>query len=339
MSTSPIRFGVIGCGHWGPNFVRNLQLLPETTVLQCADLSEERLNHIKTYYPTIEVTTDAKKVLSNPAIDAVIIATPASTHFPLVKQALELNKDVLCEKPLTLNLSESQQLIELAERQKKILMVGHTFLFNTGIQQLKSYIQEGYLGQIYYLQSTRTNLGPIRSDVNAVMDLASHDLSIYHYLLEGFPESICAQGQAYLQPGIEDLAFISCQYPNQILAQIHVSWLNPVKVRQITIVGSKRMVVWDDLNLAEPIRIYDASVKQEQYYNDFGQFHLLTQRGATTIPALKLQEPLKNEVQAFVKAIKTRESPLSDGHFSVGVVKLLQACQQSLKNSGQMIKL
>ncbi|HEY9844359.1 MAG TPA: Gfo/Idh/MocA family oxidoreductase [Candidatus Obscuribacterales bacterium] len=334
-----LEFGLIGCGHWGPNYARLLQTLPGCRLRRISDLNPERLNALTGQYPQVQADSDAAALLADPEIKAVIVATPASTHYLLVKAALEAGKHVLCEKPLTLDPAQSRELSELAAASGQVLMVGHTFLFNSGIRQLKRYLDEGLLGQLYYIHATRTNLGPIRQDVNAVADLATHDIAIFNFLLDAMPEQVSAQGQSWLQPGIEDLAFMTLQYPGRILAHVHASWLNPVKVRTLTLVGSKKMVVWDDMNPSEPIRIYDVGVIQEPYYQDFGQFQLLPRQGDTTIPRVALKEPLKQEVEAFVSAVRSGQQPVSDGPFATGVVEVLSAIDASLRQHGTPVKL
>ena len=334
-----LTFGLIGCGHWGPNYARLLQTLPTCRLKRAVDLNPERLKALTLIYPGLEVGTDANALLQDPEIDAVIVATPAGSHFELVRQALQAGRHVLCEKPLSLDPVSCRELDQLARQHQRTLMVGHTFLFNAGIRQLKQYLDEGLLGQLYYLHATRTNLGPIRPDVNAVADLASHDIAIFNYLLDALPLRASAQGQSWLQPGIEDLAFMTLHYPAQVLAHAHVSWLNPVKVRQLTLVGSKKMVLWDDLNLAEPIRIYDVGVIQEPYYQDFGQFQLLPRQGDTTLPRILLKEPLRQQVEAFVAAVHSETPHFSDAHFASGVAEVLKAVGASIQAQGAPVGL
>ncbi|MCX5681723.1 MAG: Gfo/Idh/MocA family oxidoreductase, partial [Candidatus Omnitrophica bacterium] len=243
-----VSVGVIGCGHWGPNHIRIFSQILGVKVCACSDLDEKRLSSIKTAYPEIHITKDYKEIFSNPEIDAVCIATPTATHFDLAKKGLESGKHILCEKPLSLKANECLELKRLADKKGKILAVGHIFLFNEGIRQLKDYVQSGELGNIYYAHSERTNLGPFRYDVNALWDLAPHDLSIFNYLFNAVPVSVSARGQKSLKTNLEDLAFATLEYPRDILVNVHVSWLDPRKVRQITIIGDQKMVVWDDLD-------------------------------------------------------------------------------------------
>jgi len=327
-----IKIGVIGCGHWGPNHIRTFSHFEDCKVVMAADLNTDRLKTIKKLFPDVEVTTRHMDIFEKGDINAVVIATPTTTHYKLVKESLMSGKDVLCEKPLTVSVQEAEELVRLAEDKKKILMVGHVFMYNAGVQALKKYIDEGTLGKIYYMHSKRTNLGPIREDVNAVYDLASHDVSIFSLLLKQLPENLIAKGESFLQNDVEDIAFATLTYPDRVLGNIYVSWLDPQKVRQITIVGDKKMIVWDDLNNFEPIKIYNKGVTKEPYYDDFGQFQLLLHESEILIPKIKLGEPLKAQNQHFLECVKSRKRPISDGQNGLEVVKILSAIQDSLKS-------
>ncbi len=331
-----IHVGVIGCGHWGPNHIRIFSHSPNSQVLMCADLNQERLKSIKTLFPHIQTTTDYKEILKNPQIMAVCISSPTNTHFALTQEALEHDKHVLCEKPLALTSQECQKLKDLAMQKKKILMVGHVFVFNLGIVKLKEYIQSGELGRIYYAHSERTNLGPFRYDVNALWDLAPHDISIFNYLFDHCPQSVSARGQKCLGTSQEDLAFSTLEYPNDILVNVHVSWLDPKKVRQITIVGDKKMVIWDDLDNIGPIKLYDKHVeKTAVFYETYGEFQLLSKEGSITIPNVGFNEPLKIQDQYFLNCIVTnKESDLADAQKGLEVVKTLCAIQESINKRG-----
>jgi predicted dehydrogenase len=330
-----ISIGVIGCGHWGPNHIRTFSNLPGAVVLMAADLSQSRLNQIGQLYNNIILVQDYNQILTDPSIDAVVVATPTKSHYAIVKDALLAKKHVLVEKPLCLRADEGQELLQLAASQQVILMVGQIFLFNNGILKLKEYLNNEEVGQIYYIGAARTNLGPIRQDVNAVYDLASHDIAIFNFLLDAVPLEASAVGQAILQPGIEDLAFISLRYPQQIVARIHVSWLDPRKTREITIVGDKKMLFWDELAAGGPIQIYDKGVVREPYYDDYGQFQLLTREGDITIPRVKLEEPLKNQARDFLASIAQRQVIRSDGNSGLAVVRVLEAIQASLQERGK----
>lgn len=336
--SNEIRIGVVGTGHWGPNHVRTFSSMPATKISAISDLNIDRLNSIGKLYPDIKLVKDYQEILNDKSIDAVIISTPTLTHYEITKNALLAGKHVLVEKPLCKSTSQGQELVKLAEENSLVLMVGQVFLFNNGILKLKEYLEFNDLGKIYCIGSTRTNLGPIRQDVNAVYDLASHDIAIFNFLLGSKPYEVSAVGESFLQKDIEDLAFISMHYPNNVLARVHVSWLDPRKVREITIVGDKKMVVWDDLATIGPIQIFDKGVVREPYYDDYGHFHLLAREGDIVIPKVKLEEPLKNQARYFLSAIKKGKVDVSDGNSGLDVVKVLEAIQQSLKEHGKAIE-
>ena len=302
----------------------------------CADLDENRLKAIKNLFSHITATKDYHELLKNPQINAVCVATPTNTHYKFTKEALEHDKHVLCEKPLAMSPEECLELKALAQNRKKFLMVGHVFLFNPGIVQLKKYIQNQELGKIQYAHSERTNLGPFRYDVNALWDLAPHDISIFNYLFDSAPVNVSARGQKCLGNSLEDLAFVSLEYPKDILINIHVSWLDPKKVRQITVVGDKKMVVWDDLNNVGPISLYDKHVERTaHYYETYGEFQLLSKEGSITIPNIAFSEPLKLQAQYFIDCIEKQTPPaLADAQKGYEVVKTLCAIQQSMEQNG-----
>jgi len=334
-----LKIGIIGCGHWGPNHVRNFSSFPDSEVAWVSDLNEERLKFIRDSYPGIRVSKDYRDIIADPLVDAVVISTPTSTHYQIVKDSLAAGKNVLCEKPLTLRSWESEELVRLAEEKRKTLMVGHVFLYNIGVQKLKEYINSGSIGKIYYLHSTRVNLGPIRNDVNAVWDLASHDISIFCYLFDKFPEKVSANGNCFLRDNIEDVAFVSLMFSGGVLANAHVSWLDPRKVREIVVVGDKKMIVWNDMALEDTLRIYEKSVEGEPYYSDFGDFQLLPKEGNVIVPKLKLMEPLKNQSRHFIDCLKEGKRPISDGEFGWKVVRVLEAAQKSLSDGGKVVDL
>jgi len=336
-----INVGIIGCGHWGPNHIRIFSHLSNSRALMAADLDEKRLQAIRDTFLNIQTTTNYKDILENKDIEAVCIAAPTNIHFLLAKEALEHNKHVLCEKPLALDPRECAQLRDLAKRQNKLLMVGHVFVFNAGVIKLKEYIQSGELGRIHYAYATRTNLGPFRYDVNALWDLAPHDISIFNYLFDNAPINVSARGQKCLGTAQEDLAFATLEYPDNIVANVHVSWLDPKKVRQITIVGDKKMVTWDDLDAMGPIKLYDKYVeKTDTYYETYGEFQLLSQEGSITIPKIGFNEPLKAQGQYFINCIEKNISPdLSDAQKGLDVVQTLRAIQESMEKRGGCIEL
>lgn len=333
-----IKIGVIGCGHWGPNHIRTFSSLSGSKVVVAADLDQDRLKSIGNLFPGLKLVRDYQEVINDADVDAVVIATPTRTHYKIAKEALEAGKQVLVEKPLCLTGAEGEELVALANKLNRVLMVGQVFLFNNGILKLKEIIDYGDLGKIYYIGSTRTNLGPIRQDVNAVYDLASHDIAIFNFLLGTHPHEVSAVGEAFLQKGIEDLAFISLRYPNDLLARIHVSWLDPRKVREITVVGDKKMLTWDDLSTAGPVHIYDKGVVREPFYEDYGHFHLLAREGDITIPRVKLEEPLKNQARYFINAIRKGRADVSDARSGLDVVRVMEAIQRSLQERGAPIE-
>ncbi len=336
-----IKVGVIGCGHWGPNYVRIFSQFINSEMSVCSDLDEKRLSAMEQLYPSIKTTTNYKDILSNSDIDAVCIAVPTNLHFSITKEALLSGKHVLCEKPLTLLPEECLELGAIAKEQKKILMVGHIFVFNKGIVQLKEYIDSGEIGDVHYAHSERTNLGPFRYDVNALWDLAPHDISIFNYLFDGCPISVSARGQKCLGTSLEDLAFATLEYPNNVLVNVHVSWLDPKKVRQITIVGDKKMVAWDDLDSLGPIKLYDKHVeKTSTFYETYGEFQLLSREGSITIPQIGFNEPLKAQAQYFINCIEENKHPdLVDAKKAYDVVNTLCAIQESMDNKGIVIEM
>ena len=327
------RIGVIGCGQWGPNQIRSFFFHSKTEVVRVCDKDEGRLQANRQLFPHMEGTRDFKEFTRASNVDAVVITTPVSTHFEIAKDALLHGKDVLCEKPLAIHAAECEALGELAAKKKLILMVGHVFLFNSGILELKKLIDAGEIGRIHYLHAQRTNLGPVRHDVNAVYDLASHDLSIFNFLLDGVPKVLSASGKCYLQKKVEDVAFVSLEYPGNVLAHIHVSWLDPKKVRQITVVGRRKMMTWDDLSLTGPVEIYSKHVEKAAYYSDFGDFHLLVKEGEVRIPNIRNVEPLKQQADYFADCIVNRKKPLADARSAADVVRTLEQVQEILEKS------
>jgi predicted dehydrogenase len=339
MESKHVSVGVIGCGHWGPNHIRIFSQLPGSKVLMCADPDESRLAAVRKAFSHVNVTTDHRDILNNPDIQAVVIAAPTGLHYALTREALTAGKHVLCEKPLAMTAEECAELKELAEKAQKILMVGHIFLFNAGIVRLQEYIRSGELGRVQYAYALRTNLGPFRYDVNAWWDLAPHDISIFNYLFDSCPVSASGRGQKCLGESLEDLAFASLEYPGPILANIHVSWLDPKKVRQITIVGDKKMVVWDDLDNIGPIKLYDKHVeKTRTFYETYGEFQLLSREGSIMIPKVPSVEPLKKQAEYFLDCIQASSpAELTDAQKGLEVVQTLCAVQASMEQNGASV--
>jgi predicted dehydrogenase len=326
------KLALIGCGHWGPNHLRTFNSLPGSAMERVVDLDPGRLEAVRLAHPGVRCEQDAAAVLEDPAIDAVVVATPMRTHYRLVRDALLAGKHVLCEKPLCETAKEAEELVELAADNDRLLMVGHVFLFNPAIEKLKELVDSGELGALYYLSAFRTNLGPIRSDANAAYDLAAHDISIFNWLLGAEPEQVLATGASFLQPDVEDVVFISLRYPNGVLASIQASWLDPKKVRQITVVGSQRMATWDDLQLTSPIAIFDKGAVAQPESGDFGEFLRLSMwDGDIRLPKVRSDEPLKRQAKSFLDAIEHGTVQRSDGAFAVGVVRALEAIAASIK--------
>jgi predicted dehydrogenase len=329
---------VIGCGHWGPNHIRVFSQLRESRVTAVCDLDARRRQAIHELFPEIDCLTEHSELLRRPDVDAVVVSIPTKAHYEVARAALDAGKHVLCEKPLCLRAAEAEKLTRLAESSSRVLMTGHVFLFNPGILKLKELISSDEPGRLYYLRALRTNLGPIRADVNSVYDLASHDISIFNFVLNATPLSASAVGGVFLQKGIEDLGFITLKYPDNVLASIQVSWLDPKKQREIVVVGEKKMIVWDDLAPVGPIHIYDKGVIREPYYDDYGQFHLLAREGDITIPRVRPEEPLKVQARFFLQAVREGSAKVSGGHFSLGVVKTLEAISASMRKGGAMVR-
>jgi predicted dehydrogenase len=326
-----LRVGIIGYGYWGPNLTRNFFEIPSSDLVAIADLNEERLKQAVLKYPQIYAKRDYQELFEL-GLDAVVVATPPATHYPIAKDCLEHNLNVLIEKPLTLKSEHAETLIKLAEEKSLTLMVGHTFEYNSAVHALKRYIDSGELGQVYYLDAARLNLGLFQKDSNVLWDLAPHDISILLYLLGKRPISVSAQGSPCVFDGIHDVAYINLKFPDNISAHIHVSWLDPCKVRRITVVGSKKMAVYNDIENESKIKIYDKGVDSPEYTNGFGEFHCNYRTGDITIPNIRFTEPLRQECQHFIDCIVNHTEPCSGGHDGLDVVKILEAAQHSLMN-------
>lgn len=330
-----IRTAIVGCGEWGRNHIRVLKTLPQVHIVAVVDTHRELVPRLSDLFPGLPIFHDLDIVLTDPSIDSVVIATPASTHFDLVRDALKANKHVLCEKPLCLTVAEAEQLANLAEERRLVLLVGHVFLFNAAIEKIAQIVSSGELGEIRYLTAVRNNLGPLRDDVNASYDLATHDLAIMNWLLDSEPVSVAANGAAFLRPGIEDVVSIALTYPRGVFASVHASWLSPRKVRQITLVGSKRMLIWDDLELGHPISIYKRGIDRISTSDDHGEgLRLSIRDGDTYLPEVELEEPLKTQDRYFLDAIGSGHPFRSDARFSIGVVRVLEAVALALRKPG-----
>jgi predicted dehydrogenase len=333
-----LRTAVIGAGHWGPNLIRNFHNLQTSEVAWVVDRDESRLAMTRSRYPEIRVTADPGAALADPTVDAVVVATPTVTHYELAAASLRAGKHVLVEKPIATKVAEAEELCRLAERHGRVLMVGHVFLFNTAIRQVKQYLEEERLGRVFYLSMVRTNLGPIRMDVNAAWDLAAHDVAIANYWLEASPASVAAQGGCWINDGVEDAVFATLWYPHEVIAHLHVSWLSPRKVRDITVVGENSMLTFDDMNLSEPIRVYDKRVTEQRtagFIDTFASFRTSIREGDIVIPRVAQGEPLRAECDHFIECVATGARPLADGPSGAAAVRVLAAMTRSMANGGR----
>lgn len=333
-----IGIALVGAGHWGPNLLRNFTDHPSTEVRWVVDRDAARLAEVAKRYPGVRVAARVDEALADPAVDAVVIATPTGTHYSLARQVLESGRHVLVEKPITAEVAQGEHLCELADDRGLVLMVGHVFVYNPGVERVKEYIDRGDLGRVYYVSMQRTNLGPIRTDVNAGWDLASHDISIANHWFDSEPLCATATGGTWINDGIEDAVFATLRYPNDVLVHLHASWLNPRKARDITVVGERRMLVLDDMNLTEPLRVYDKGVTDDrtttEFADTFASFRASIREGDITIPRVALGEPLKVECDHFVECVLTGGVPRTSGRRGLAVVRALEALQKSLRAGG-----
>lgn len=334
-----ITVGVIGCGYWGPNLVRNFSALGDCTVKMLCDTDSRRLETVSSLYPHVELTDDFSKVIAHSGIDAVVVATPVRFHFEMALQSLLAGKHTFVEKPMVSNVHDGKILVETAQKHNRTLMVGHTFIYSPTVRKMKHIIETGELGEIQYLAARRLNLGLFQKDINVAWDLAPHDISIILYLLNESPSSVNCQGKAYVHPDIEDITNMVLNYSNGRFVTIQSSWLDPNKVRDMTVVGSKKMLVYNDLEPMEKIKIYDKHVEIPPHYETFAEFHYAYHYGDMYAPYIKQYEPLRRECQHFLDCIKTGETPESSGIDALKVVNVLEAASKSLKDGGCRIEL
>jgi predicted dehydrogenase len=333
----PINIAVVGSGYWGINYVRVFNEIPESKVSLVCDTSESRLRAVRDRFPLISTTPQLDEVLASRWVDAVVIATPASSHFAVASKCLNAGKHVLIEKPVTTTVADGLELIRLAQQQSRTLMVGHTFLYNAGILKLKELMTDANFGKVYYLHATRTNMGPVRSDVNALWDLGAHDVAIFNFLLNAVPLSVSAVAAKVLGKDRHDVGFVSLNYPDTVLANLHSSWVDPNKVREVVVVGSRRRLVFDDLNSLERVRIYEKGMSATMEADTFGEFKLIMRDGDIISPRVPNDEPLKNLASHFLNCIATNQKPLSDGQNGVDVVRVMAAIDQSLAQNGSPV--
>lgn len=332
-----MNFGVIGYGYWGPNVVRNLTNIEGSRVVAIAELSAKARHHAQKAHPGIQVTSDTAELITSPDIDAIAVITPVWTHYELAKAALENGKHVFVEKPFTSTAAQGEKLIELARKKNLKIMVDHTFLFTGAVRKICQLLAEGTLGKLYYYDSTRVNLGLFQHDINVLWDLAPHDLSIMDYLIQADPEAVVATGQSHLN-GHEDVAYMTLYFPDQVIAHINVNWLSPVKVRTTLIGGETRMVVWNDLEADEKLKIYDKGVN---ITNQEGVYDLLVsyRSGDMYAPQLPQVEALREELSYFIDCISSGTDPHNDGCAGLRVVKMLEAASESMKKRGELVYL
>jgi predicted dehydrogenase len=333
-----LNIAVVGLGYWGPNLLRNLYELNQCDHLVACDIDPKKLTKIKNRYPTVETTQDFQEVLEDKNIHATVIATPVSTHFPLAQKALLANKHVFVEKPFTAAISEAEELIHLSKKNKRIIMVGHTFEYSPPVRKIKEIIIDEDLGEIFYISSSRVNLGLHQKDVSVIWDLAPHDFSCIFYWLNEQPNLISAMGKDYVQKGIPDVAFVNMEFSSGCIANVQVSWLAPSKLRRTTIVGSEKMLVYDDTENIEKVKIYDKGVD----YKDpetFGEYQLSYRAGDVISPRIETYEPLREEMQHFIECCLNGTVPLTDGYNGLRVVKTLVAAEKSILSGSASVEI
>jgi len=332
-----LRIGAIGCGYWGPNLIRNFIEIPGAQVVAISDLQQESLNRVMQRFPQIEIATRDYRDLFGLDLDAVVIATPPASHYAIARDCMEHGLHVLVEKPITLNSADAEDLIRVARENNVQLMVGHTFEYNSAVRAIKQMIQDGELGDIYYIDAIRASLGLFQTKANVVWDLAPHDVSILRYLLDADPVSVNTHGSSCVQEGIEDVAYTTLLFPNNIMAHIRSSWLDPSKQRRITVVGSKKMVIYDDVEPLEKIKIYDKGVKAIRHTDTFGEFSFAYHYGDVVIPYIRFEEPLRVQCRHFIDCINEGKTPQTDGLNGMRVVRIVEAAQRSMKNNGNTV--
>jgi predicted dehydrogenase len=333
-----VNIAVLGYGYWGPNLVRNFQETKGANVVSCFDMNPQRLEMVQAKYPSVLTTTDYDSVLADPEVDAVVISTPVGTHFEFARKAMEHGKHVLVEKPVTASVAEAEKLVELADRHGVTFMVDHTFIYTGAVRKMKEIITSGDLGELYYFDSVRINLGLFQRDVNVLWDLAPHDIAILEHLVDAKPVSVCANGACHIGNGIENIAYLTVYYDSGLIAHFHNNWLSPVKVRSVMVGGSKKMIHYDDLETSEKIKVYDQGVNvtnTEGLHDALVSYRL----GDMWAPRLDTREALRLVAAEFVDCIDTGRVPITGGASGLSVVKILAASEISIKNRGKEIKL
>ncbi len=332
-----IKLGVVGCGYWGPNLIRNFRALPDCSLRMMCDVSEQRLNHLRSLYPEVKGETNFDHMLNGAGLDAVAIATAVKLHYSMAKASLQAGKHTFIEKPMAASSRECQELIDLARSKGLVLMVGHTFLYSPAVKKMKDIIDWGDIGEIRYISARRLNLGLFQKDINVAWDLAPHDLSIILHIMGESPLSVNCRGSAHVTPGVEDVTSMCLTFSKNRSAIVHSSWLDPRKIREMTIVGSKRMIVYDDVAPLEKIRIFDARVERPPHYDTFAEFQYAYHYGDMYAPYLKQEEPLKTECQHFLECIREGKTPISSGAQGLELVRILEAASISLRQHGSPV--
>lgn len=334
-----IGVGVVGYGYWGPNLVRNFADNPRVTLVSVCDLRPERLAHVQSRYPTVEITTDFETMLADPRIDAIAVATPVSAHYRLALRALEAGKHVLVEKPLTSTSQEAEHLLQVAAERNRVLMVDHTFVYTGAVRRMRDLVRNGHLGELYYYDSVRVNLGLFQHDVSVIWDLAVHDLSIMDFVIEAKPVAVSATGVSHVPGQPENLAYITLFFESTLIAHLHVNWLAPVKVRRTLVGGSQRMIVYDDLEPSEKVKVYDRGITLNPSTESVYQMLIGYRTGDMWAPQLDMTEALKGEINHFVDCIESGCQPQTDGPMALRVIRILEAASRSLSERGQLVEL
>ena len=334
-----VRVAVVGCGYWGPNLVRNFHQLPTADLASCCDTDPQKLDKVKALYPSVRTTVRYADVLADGEIEAVALATPARAHYELARDALLADKHVFVEKPLAMSSEEAEELIALAQNRNRTLMVGHVFEYNPAVLKIKELVDGGQIGQVYYIYSNRVNLGRVQSDINALWSIAPHDISILIYLLGAMPLFVSALGATYLNSEVEDVVFVTMTFPNGVLGHVQASWLDPSKVRRMTIVGSDKMIIYDDIADEGKIKIYDKGVYRKGKEDIYGEFQYKVHSGDIYIPKIEMAEPLRKECAHFIECVRTGARPRTDGENGLRVVRVLEAAQASLDSDGVSVEL
>jgi predicted dehydrogenase len=332
-----VKIAVVGVGYWGPNFVRILDELPGCRLVGVCDADSSKFERLAGLYPHLDFTDKLDDLLAGNEIDAVVVATGSDAHHQVAKKCLLAGKHVLVEKPLALSSRDATELVELARKRSLVLLVGHLLRYHNGVVKLREYIDDGYLGKLLYIYTTRVNLGKIRKEESALWSFATHDISVVNFLLGGEPEYVTASGQSYVRQGVQDVVFVTLHYPDRVMAHLHVSWLDPHKIRKTTVVGDKKMAVLDDMQATEKLRIYDKGVDFSPSYGDYGE-SLTIRVGDIYIPKIDMVEPLKVECQHFLDCITEGTEPLTGGEHGLQVLRVLEAAEHSLREGSKAIR-